>query len=164
TKMLQRLQNDIENVRFTTKDNITIELPVKLKVHNSIYVPLAKWAMLIAGNYRCVQQNQMRPIKEAVHSNIVETTEIYEWVVDLCVSLGGAPNDFVSFEKYANAALSLESPSSAARALDNGAIAIERVDKLVQTIALQNDRRLDSLDVTVSLVDGWLEKNRLNEK
>jgi len=164
TEMLQRLQNDIENLRFTTKDNITIELPVKLKVHNSIYVPLAKWAMLIAGNYRCVQQNQMRPIKEAVHSNIVETTKIYEWVVDLCVSLGGEPNDFVSFEKYANAALSLESPSSAARALDNGAIAIERVDKLVQAIALQNDRRLDSLDVTVSLVDGWLEKNRLKEK
>jgi hypothetical protein len=72
--------------------------------------------------------------------------------------------DFVSFEKYANAALSLESPSSAARALDNGAIAIERVDKLVQAIALQNDRRLDSLDVTVSIVDGWLEKNRLKEK
>jgi len=164
TEMLQRLQNDIENLRFTTKDNITIELPVKLKVHNSIYVPLAKWAMLIAGNYRCVQQNQMRPIKEAVHSNIVETTKIYEWVVDLCVSLGGEPNDFVSFEKYANAALSLESPSSAARALDNGTIAIERVDKLVQAIALQNDRRLNSLDVTVSLVDGWLEKNRLKEK
>jgi len=161
TKMLQRLQNDIENLRFTTKDNITIELPVKLKVHNSIYVPLAKWAMLVAGNYRCVQQNQMRTIKEAVHGNIAETTKIYEWVVDLCVSLGGATSDFVSFEKYANAAHSLVSPSSAARALDSGAIAIERVDKLVQAIALQNDRRLDSLDITVSLVNGWLEKNRL---
>ena len=164
TEMLQRLQNDIENLKFTTNDNMTIELPVKLKVHDSIYVPLAKWAMLISGNYRCVQQNQMRPIKEAVHSNIVETTKIYEWVVDLCVSLGGDTNDFVSFEKYANAALSLESPSSAARALDNGATAIERVDKLVQAIALQNDRRLDSIDVIVSLVDDWLEKNQLKEK
>ena len=164
TEMLQRLQNDIENVRFITNDNEKIELPVKLKVHDSIYVPLAKWAMLIAGNYRCVQQNQMRPIKEAVHSNIVETTKIYEWVVDLCVSLGGDTKDFVSFDKYANAALSLESPSSAARALDNGATAIERVDKLVQAIALQNDISLDALDKTVSLVDTWLEKNRSEGK
>ena len=164
TEMLQRLQNDIENVRFITNDNEKIELPVKLKVHNSIYVPLAKWAMLIAGNYRCVQQNQMRPIKEAVHSNIAETTKIYEWVVDLCVSLGGDTKDFVSFDKYANAALSLESPSSAARALDNGATAIERVDKLVQAIALQNDISLDALDNTVSVVDTWLGKNRSEGK
>jgi hypothetical protein len=164
TKMLQRLQNDIENVRFTIDDNIKIELPVKLKVHNSIFVPLAKWAMLIAGNYRCVQQNQMRPIKEAVHSKIVETAKIYDWVVNLCVGLGGVPSDFVPFEKYANAALALESPSSAARALDNGALAIERVDKLVQAIALQNDKKFDTLDATVSLIDSWLEKNRSNKK
>jgi hypothetical protein len=158
--MLRRLQADIEAVRFTTDDGDTIELPVKLKVHDSVFVPLAKWAMLVAGNYRCVQSAEMRPIQAAVHTDIDQSREIYNWVVDLCVSLGGAPADFVLFEKYANAAQSLGSPSSAARALAAGAKNIERVDKLVQTVAAQKGLQLASLDETVALVDGWLEKNR----
>ena len=51
-------------------------------------------------------------------------------------------------------------PSSAARALAAGAKNIERVDKLVQTLATSKGQQLDSLDETVALVDGWLEKNR----
>ena len=77
--------------------------------------------MLIAGNYRCVQEEEMRPIKEAVHSNIDESKAAYNWVVDLCVSLGADRNDLVPFEKYAKAAESLLRPSSAARALAGGA-------------------------------------------
>ena len=46
-----------------------IELPVKLRVHDSIFVPLAKWSMLLAGNYRCITKDGMRTAKEAVHSN-----------------------------------------------------------------------------------------------
>ena len=64
------------------------------------------------------------------------------------------------FEKYANAALSLLTPSSAARALAAGAPNIERVDKLVQIIAAGQGKRLDALDQTVALVDGWVAKNR----
>jgi len=41
---------------------------VKLKVHDSIFVPLAKWPMLMAGNYRCIRRDDMIPIKEAVHA------------------------------------------------------------------------------------------------
>ena len=160
TAILTRLQNDIEASRFDAGDGKPIELPVKLKVHNSVYVPLAKWAMLIAGNYRCVQADAMRPIKEAVHANLAETRAVYEWVVKLCVSLGADPGDMVPFEKYANAALSLGSPSSAARALSAGAQNIERVDMLVKTIAAQKGMRLDSVDNTVMLVDKWLVKNR----
>ena len=66
----------------------------------------------------------------------------------------------VPFEKYANAALSLESPSSAARALAAGAPRIERVDRLVQAIAAQRGLRLPALDETVALVDAWLVRNR----
>jgi hypothetical protein len=158
--MLRRLQADIEEVRFTTDDGAEIELPVKLKVHDSVFVPLAKWAMLVAGNYRCVQKEEMRPIQDAVHHDLEQSREIYNWVVELCISLGGASADFVPFEKYANAAQSLGSPSSAARALAAGAKNIERVDKLVQTVAAQKGSHLPSLDETVALVDGWLEKNR----
>ena len=153
-------RQDIEAVRFTTDDGAEIELPVKLKVHDSVFVPLAKWAMLVAGNYRCVQKEEMRPIQDAVHHDLEQSREIYNWVVELCIGLGGASADFVPFEKYANAAQSLGSPSSAARALAAGAKNIERVDKLVQTVAAQKGLHLPSLDETVALVDGWLEKNR----
>lgn len=159
TAILRKLEADIEAVRFDA-DGGKIELPVKLKVHDSVFVPLAKWCMLIAGNYRCVQKDGMRSIKDAVHSDIEATRAVYEWVKKLCVSLGANEKDLVPFEKYANAALSLLTPASAARALANGAPNIERVDRLVQTIAAQKGKRLDAVDQTVKLVDGWLEANR----
>ena len=159
TAILRQLEADIEAVRFDGGDG-KIELPVKLKVHDSIFVPLAKWSMLLAGNYRCVQKDAMMPIKEAVHSDIEATRSVYNWVAKLCMSLGAAEKDLVPFEKYANAALSLGSPSSAARALAAGAPNIERVDRLVQTIAAQKGMQSDVVDRTVALVDGWLEANQ----
>ena len=159
TAMLRRLESDIEAVRFDSGGG-RIELPVKLKVHESIFVPLAKWSMLLAGNYRCVQKDAMIAIKEAVHADIEASRSVYEWVAKLCMSLGADAKDLVPFEKYANAAQSLASPSSAARALAAGARNIERVDRLVQTIAAQKGMRSDVVDRTVTLVDGWLEANR----
>lgn len=160
TAILRQLQADIEAIRFDPGDGTKIELPVKLKVHESVFVPLAKWAMLIAGNYRCVQKDAMRPIKEAVHSDLEASRAAYNWVVKLCVSLGADEKDLVPFDKYANAALSLGSPSSAARALAAGAPNIERVDLLVQTVAAQKGMKSPVVDETVALVNGWLEKNR----
>ena len=159
TSILRQLESDIKAIRFNTGD-VEVELPVKLMVHDSVFVPLAKWAMLMTGNYRCVQQDGMRPIKEAVHSDIEASRAVYSWVVELCVSLGADAKDLVPFEKYANAAMSLVNPSSAARALAAGAPNIERVDRLVQTIAAGNGMQSDALDRTVDLVDGWLEQNR----
>src|SRR3954466_13100719 len=42
TAILRRLESDIEASRFET-DGKKVELPVKLKVHDSVFVPLAKW-------------------------------------------------------------------------------------------------------------------------
>jgi len=159
TAILRDLEADIDAVRFDTGSG-KIELPVKLRVHDSVFVPLAKWAMLITGNYRCVLKDTVRPIKDAVHSDIEASRSVYGWVVKLCVSLGAQEKDMVPFEKYAAAAQSLLTPSSAARALANGAPNIERVDLLVKTIASQKGMRSDVLDQTVTLVNGWLEKNR----
>ncbi|MEI7711477.1 MAG: hypothetical protein WCI94_08590 [Rhodospirillales bacterium] len=159
TQMLRDLEANIEAARFGIGREL-VELPVKLKTHDSVFVPLAKWAMLCAGNYRCVQKDGMRPIEDAVHSDLEATRGVYEWVKELCVSLGADPRDLVPFEKYANAALSLVTPSSAARALAAGAPNIERVDRLVQTIAAARGKHLDELDRTVALVDGWLAHNR----
>jgi hypothetical protein len=159
TAVLRRLEADIEAVRFDSGAE-KIELPVKLKVHESVFVPLAKWSMLLAGNYRCVQKDAVRSIKEAVHSDLEAARAVYEWVVTLCVALGADRKDLVPFEKYANAARSLASPSSAARALAGGARDIERVDRLVKTIAAQKGMRSAEVDQTVAWVDGWLERNR----
>jgi len=159
TGILRQLETDIANIRFDFAGR-QIDLPVKLRVHDSIFVPLAKWSMLMAGNYRCVQKDGMRSIKDAVHSDLKASEAVYDWVVALCMKLGAKRDDLVPFEKYANAALSLRNPSSAARALANGAPFIERVDQLVQKIAAQHGMQSGVVDDTVVLVDGWLEANR----
>jgi hypothetical protein len=160
TAMLRELEAGIDAARFDSGDGTQIELPVKLRVHDSVFVPLAKWAMLLAGNYRCVEKDTVRPIKDAVHSDLEATRAVYDWVAQLCKSLGAADKDLVPFEKYANAALLLTGPSSAARALAAGAPNIERVDRLVQTIAKQKGLQNKAVDETVALVDEWLRKNR----
>jgi hypothetical protein len=135
-----------------------IEIPVKLKVHDSLFVPLAKWPMLIAGNYRCIRRDDMISIKEAVHANLDKSQEIYDWVRKVCIGLGAEQADLVPFEKYAKAAEGLAAPSSAARALFGGAEHIERVDCLINRIARQLGLQSDTLDEIVTLVDQRLAK------
>jgi hypothetical protein len=160
TQILRDLEKDIEAVRFDPGDGTRIELPVKLRVYDSLFVPLAKWSMLLAGNYRCITKDGMRTAQEAVHTNIEESKSVYNFVFDLCVKLGANPNDLVPFEKYAAAAQSLSRPASAARALQNGAQYIERADKLVQLIARQKGLSNPAIDAQVALVDTRLEANR----
>ena len=163
TQILQQLENDIEAVRYEHKGE-SLELPVKLKVFNSLFVPLAKWSMLLTGNYRCIQAEGMRPIKDAVlgqtPADLAQSKDIYEWVAKLCVTMGASPDDLVPFDKYAAAAEGLAKPSSAARALAAGATHIERVDMIVQTFAAQLGMQNASVDQTVSTVNGWLAKNK----
>jgi hypothetical protein len=159
TDLLRTLETDIENARFRV-DGEPVEIPVKLKVHDSIFVPLAKWPMLIAGNYRCVRPGGAIPIRDAVHGDLEASRRVYEWVASLCVGLGADPADLVPFEKYAKAAESLGKPSSAARALFSGAERIERVDSLVLRIARQRGLQSEALDEIVALVDERLAKNR----
>ena len=133
---------------------------MKLRVHDSIFVPLAKWAMLLAGNYRCITKDGMRTAQEAVHptsrrharSTTSSTSCASSWVPH--------PSDLVPFEKYAAASQSLTRPASAARALQNGVPNIERADKLVQLIAKQKGLSHPAIDAIVALVDSRLEANR----
>ncbi len=159
TAILRQLERDIDAVRYDAPEG-PIELPVKLRVHDSVFVPLAKWAMLLAGNYRCITDTGMRTAQEAVHTDIGESRSVYDFVVDLCVALGAARADLVPFEKYAAAAQSLTRPASAARALTNGVPNIERADKLVQLIARQKGMRHPVVDDIVARVDRRLEANR----
>jgi hypothetical protein len=160
TAILRQLEKDIEGARFDTP-NGKIELPVKLKVHDSIFVPLAKWAMLLAGNYRCITQDGIRTAQEAVHRDLESSRSVYNFVNELCVKLGANPGDLVPFEKYAAAAQLLVRPASVARALQNGATNVERADKLVQLIAGQKGLNHPVIDGIVALVDSRLEANRI---
>ena len=163
TQILQQLEADIEAVRYTLNGE-ALELPVKLKVFDSLFVPLAKWSMLLTGNYRCIQVDGMRPIKDAVlgqtPANLAQSKDIYEWVAKLCEKMGASSDDLVPFDKYAAAADGLAKPSSAARALAAGATHIERVDMIVQTFAAQLGMQHASVDQTVSVVNGWLANNK----
>ncbi len=123
-------------------------------------MPLAKWAMLLTGNYRCVGANDVRPIRDAVHADLDLSRSIYDWVCEVCVKLGASRDDMVPFEKYANAASGLAKPSSAARALAAGATNIERVDLVVQRLARGLGMANPHVDATVANVNGWLERNR----
>ena len=105
-EIIRRLEKDIDAVRFDAPEG-KIELPVKLRFYDSVFVPLAKWAMLMAGNYRCITENGMRTAQEAVHSNLEHSRSIYNFVLDVCVKLGASREELVPFEKYADAAASL---------------------------------------------------------
>jgi hypothetical protein len=161
TELLRKLEAGIDAARFDAGDGRgPVEVPVKLKVHDSLFVPLAKWPMLMTGNYRCILADRMIPIKEAVHGDLDKSRAVYDWVSKLCLGLGADEADLVPFEKYAKAAESLGKPSSAARALFGGAAHIERVDCLVRRIAGQQGQALDTLDEIVGFVDARLVKNR----
>jgi hypothetical protein len=159
TALLRRLEAEIEAARFEVGGE-ALEIPTKLKVFDSLFVPLAKWPMLLTGNYRCVTADGMVPIVEAVHGDAALSRSIYEWVVDVCVKLGADRADLVPFEKYAAAAEGLKKPSSAARSAFGGAVSIERVDKLVAAIAGQLGLENAHVAEVVRLVDARLAGNR----
>ncbi|AWN43774.1 ketopantoate reductase family protein [Methylobacterium durans] len=147
-QLLRELEADIDAVRLDGQD-----VPVKLKVFDSLFVPLAKWSMLLTGNYRCVTPEEPQSIRDAVHSDLARSRAIYEHVDAIAQRLGADPNDQVPFEKYAKAAESLLNPSSAARAVASGAPFIERVDVLVKLISHQLGAPDAEIDRTVRMVD-----------
>ncbi len=102
----------------------------------------------------------MRSIEEAVHNDLEESKRIYQFVMELCIALCAKEQDLVPFEKYAHAAKSLKNPSSAARALFSGALNIERVDLLIQSIAAKQNRHDFAIDEIVEFVNHRLEINR----
>lgn len=152
--LLRELDSDISRVTLDGHD-----VPVKLKVHDSLFVPLAKWSMLLTGNYRCITLKEPRSIRDAVHEDLALSRAIYEHVDAIARRLGADPADQVPFEKYAKAAESLLKPSSAARAVAAGAPFIERVDLLVKLISHHLGMANADIDRTVEIVD-----RKLNER
>jgi hypothetical protein len=153
-RLLRELEADIAAVTLDGQD-----VPVKLKVFDSLFVPLAKWSMLLTGNYRCITLQEPRSIRDAVHADLKLSQSIYDHVDAVARRLGADPKDQVPFEKYAKAAESLLKPSSAARAVAAGAPFIERVDLLVKLISHQLGMPSAEIDRTVQTVD-----HKLNDR
>jgi hypothetical protein len=156
-KILRQLADDIDAVRLNGKD-----VPVKLRVHDSLFVPFAKWPMLLTGNYRCVTAGNPISIREAVQSNLELSSEIYSAVESIVLGLGGSADDLVGFDKYVAATDKLVAPSSVARAIANGAPAVERVDKLVQLIGREHGIVHPAIDRTVALIDSALARTKVS--
>jgi hypothetical protein len=152
--LLRELEADIDAVRLDGQD-----VPVKLKVFDSMFVPLAKWSMLLTGNYRCITPQEPQSIRDAVHGDINLSQSIYDHVDAIAQRLGADPTDQVPFEKYAKAAESLLKPSSAARAVAGGAPSIERVDLLVKLISHQLGAPNAEIDRTVQIVNQKLNES-----
>ena len=152
-KLLRELEANIDAVKLDGQD-----VPVKLKVFDSLFVPLAKWSMLLTGNYRCITPTDPRPIRDAVHGDLNLSKSIYDHVDAIARKLGAEAEDQVPFEKYAKAAESLLKPSSAARAVASGAPFIERVDLLVKLISHQINMPNAEIDRTVQVVDQKLSE------
>ena len=152
--LLRQLEADILAVKLDGKD-----VPVKLRVFDSLFVPMAKWSMLVTGNYQCVTDSDMVAIRDAVHSDIEKSEQTYAWVDKLARTLGADAADQVPFEKYANAAKNLLKPSSVARAIDAGTANVERVDKLVQMVGASIGMQSDTVDAIVKTVDARLAAN-----
>ncbi|MBV1698126.1 MAG: hypothetical protein KGK33_16535 [Hyphomicrobiales bacterium] len=153
-RILRELESDIDAVTLDGHD-----VPVKLKIFDSLFVPLAKWSMLLTGNYRCITPHEPQSIRDAVHRDLKLSQSIYDHVDAIARRLGADPKDQVPFEKYAKAAESLLKPSSAARAVMNGAPFIERVDLLVKLISHQLGLPNAEIDRIVEIVD-----QKLNER
>src|SRR4029079_18789392 len=62
--LLRELEADIDAVKLDDRD-----VPVKLKVFDSLFVPLAKWSMLLTGNYRCITLAEPQSIRDADTGN-----------------------------------------------------------------------------------------------
>ncbi|MGA7995688.1 MAG: 2-dehydropantoate 2-reductase N-terminal domain-containing protein, partial [Bradyrhizobium sp.] len=74
-RLLRELEADIDAVKLDGRD-----VPVKLKVFDSLFVPLAKWSMLLTGNYRCITLHEPQSIRDAVHDDLKLSQSIYDHV------------------------------------------------------------------------------------
>src|SRR3954447_11199855 len=93
-QLLRELESDIDAVKLDGRD-----VPVKLKVFDSLFVPLAKWSMLLTGNYRCITQHEPKSIRDAVHDDLKLSHSIYDHVDAIARRLGADATDQVPFEK-----------------------------------------------------------------
>jgi len=98
------LEKEIDSVRFDRGDGTKIELPVKLRVYDSIFVPLAKWSMHAGRQLTLRNKDGMRTSAGSVHATSRRRARSYNLVFEPGVSWVASPSDLVAVETYAAAA------------------------------------------------------------
>jgi len=160
SNLLKKISANIKSSRLKI-ENTQIRIPINLNIYNSVYVPISKWPMLIAGNYRCIESSGLISIKEALFKNIEESRLIYNDVIKLCILIGAEEKNLINFETYLKAAKNLTAPSSVARAVHSGNQDFERVDKLILFIAEDKGMEIHKLKEIVKNFD---QKSKLINK
>ena len=128
-------------------------LPVRIKQYESPWVSISKLPMLVTGNYRCFNSNQLRSIHEAIQSDIILSEVIYNQVVDILKKLGASRETIIPFRAYLKASIKLDAPSSVCRAIDKGKANVERVDRLVQSLGKSINFKSPEIDSIVNNID-----------
>jgi len=116
--------------------NIESSIPLKIKVYDSLFVPLNKLPMLMTGNYRCFDGKKYYSIKKVLNENIILSKKIYDLVVNCLVLAGAEKKNFFSFYTYLKSSKTLNQISSIAMNIRRKKN-IERADILVQQILLK---------------------------
>lgn len=149
SKLLEIISNKINNARYLIKEKNT-KIPINFNIFKSNFVSISKWPMIITGNYRCLENNKLRSIKEAVNEDLNYSKKIYNDVYELCKKIGAEDKDLINFEKYVKASQNLNAPSSVSRQAYAGGKNFERVDKLVLFFAKKNNIQITGLDEIIS--------------
>ena len=133
--------------------------PVLLAAAGSEFTPLAKWPMLITGNYRCLDDEGLNSISDTVLRDKGPSRRIYESVQELCLALGAAPQDLIPFDAYCTAARQLSAPSSVARALFQSATKVERMDRIIWQLMNTHGLPNHDIEAIVDRVDKVVAQN-----
>jgi hypothetical protein len=151
-----------ELLKSLAKDFATLKprAPVHLLAHSSVFIPLAKWPMLLTGNYRCLTESGVRTISETVTSELEQSAKIYDSVQVLLARIGMPAKYRVTFEDYCKAARKLLRPSSVARSIDAGAKQVERTDRLVLNLLHMYGLPEEPIAGIVARTDAHLTANR----
>jgi len=155
--LLQRLAADMSHL--VDSGGNRLRPPVALIASRSLFVPLAKWPMLITGNCQCVLADGSQTIAAAVLTDSVASSAIYADVTHLVIRLGAAERDLVGFDAYAKAAASLTRPASLARALDAGNLRIERVDLLIRNLMAEQGLATGLIQPIVDRIEARILRN-----
>lgn len=156
---LELLAHDMSHLKCESENNV-VRAPVALLAKKSLYVPLVKWPMLLAGNCRCLHPDGVLSIAEAVARDPAASRAIYDTVVALIVDLGTPIEEVVSFDTYAYAAAQLSRGSSMARGLAQGMIAVERIDRLVLNLLAHTGHDTRFVEPIVEQIDNAIARNK----
>lgn len=138
-----------------------ISLPAVVRAYDSAFIGLSKLPMLMAGNYRCFDNNgTLTSICDAVMIDLERSEAIYESVLDLLRVMGARRSDLIPFRLYLRAARKLTAPSSICRSIWHKATSVERADILVQSLMKSYKCDAQLIDNIVLDIDKNLEVRR----